>query len=319
MGRWLSPSPSSRTPTSTQSLRQASCHLLHHASGPCKLLPPFWRRMDTRSSPCLHILIFNLDTHLVWHSDPPSPLRGLQIGSQLMTNSCTTRVFPTHLPIIDQRKISLVVIGSSPIRWCESNDPGVTSGLFALRLPRFLTKLCAWFYRHIIRDEVYASLVEGWSVKNIQEIYDLVGQRDDYRAEWFEYWQKEKLDLVLTVPNAFPAIRHGDSRRTWTACGYTFLFNIVGVMFPCSQPSTLYAYISDFFFLWSYCSSTTPLALCPLRAWTTCSINSRVRSGHGTRSRRMLMLAITPTRCTVCLWACRSLEDVSRKRRFLRV
>jgi hypothetical protein len=131
---------------------------------------------------------------------------------------------PTNLP--------LVVVGSLPVRWCESNDPGVTGGLFALRLPRFLIKPCAWFYRHILRDEVYASLVEGWSAKNIQEVYALVGQRENHRAGWFEYWQKEKLDLVLTVPNALPAIRHGDSRRTWTACGYTFLFNIVRVMLP---------------------------------------------------------------------------------------
>jgi hypothetical protein len=135
--------------------------------------------------------------------------------------------FP-YLPI-DQRTFPSVVVVSSPISWCESNDPGVTSGLFALRLPRFLIKLYAWFYRHILRDEVYASLVEGWSVKTLQEFYALVGQRENYRAEWFEYWQKEKLDLVLTVPNALPAIRHGDSRRTWRACGYTFLFNIVGV------------------------------------------------------------------------------------------
>jgi len=119
------------------------------------------------------------------------------------------------------------VAGSLPVRWCESNDTGVASGLFALRLPRFLIKLCVWFYRYILRDEVYASLVEGWSVKNIQEYYALVGQRDNHRTEWFEYWQKEKLDLVLTVPNALPAIRHGDSRRMWTACGYTFLFNVL--------------------------------------------------------------------------------------------
>lgn len=126
----------------------------------------------------------------------------------------------------------LVVVGSSPLRWCESNDTGVRSGLSALRLPRFLVKLYVWFYRHILRDEVYASLIEGWCVKNIQELYALVGQRENYRAEWFEYWKKEKLDLLLTVPNALPAIRHGDSWRTWTTCGYTFLFNIVGVMLP---------------------------------------------------------------------------------------
>lgn len=117
----------------------------------------------------------------------------------------------------------------------------MTSGLFALRLPRFLIKLRAWFYRHILRDEVYASLVEGWSMKNIQEVYALVKQRENYREKWFEYWQKEKLDLMLTVPNATPAIKHGDSRRTWKACGYTFLFNIVGVTF-----STLQLYISAY-------------------------------------------------------------------------
>jgi hypothetical protein len=116
-----------------------------------------------------------------------------------------------------------------PIRWCESSDPGVANGLFALRLPRFLLTLYAWFHRHILRDEVYASLVEGWRVKDGQEFYALVAQREDYRAAWFEYWQREIFDFVLTVPNALPAMRHGESRRMWKACGYTFLFNIVGV------------------------------------------------------------------------------------------
>ena len=48
----------------------------------------------------------------------------------------------------------------------ESNDPGVETGLLALRLPRFLITLYAWFYRHVLRDEVYATaLVGGWRVK----------------------------------------------------------------------------------------------------------------------------------------------------------
>lgn len=138
--------------------------------------------------------------------------------------------------------LSPVIAGSLPLRWCESNDPGVATGLFALRLPRFLLTLYAWFHRHVLRDPVYASLVEGWRVKDGQELYALVAQREDYRAEWFEYWQREKLDLVLTVPNALPAIRHGDIRRTWKACGYTFLFNIV-----CANPtSSIRRILSDF-------------------------------------------------------------------------
>jgi hypothetical protein len=144
------------------------------------------------------------------------------------------RASVTHVPHRQPTTcfLSSVIAGSLPLRWCESNDPGVATGLFALRLPRFLLTLYAWFHRHVLRDPVYASLVEGWRVKDGQELYALVAQREDYRAEWFEYWQREKLDLVLTVPNALPAIRHGDIRRMWKACGYTFLFNIVCVNPP---------------------------------------------------------------------------------------
>ncbi|KAI9510201.1 amidase signature enzyme [Russula earlei] len=166
----------------------------------------------TPSPPCKRALqivtsLLEEDGHDIITIDPPSPLKALQIGSQLMANAFVT--------------------GSSPLRWCESNDPGVAAGLFALRLPRILMKLYAWFHRHVLRDAVYASLVEGWHVKNCQEFYALVGQREDYRAEWFDYWRLEGLDLVLTAPNALPAMRHGDGRRLWKACGYTFLFNIL--------------------------------------------------------------------------------------------
>ncbi|KAH9174785.1 amidase signature enzyme [Lactarius sanguifluus] len=133
--------------------------------------------------------------------DPPSPLRALQIGSQLMANALNTS--PQSLP------------HPPTSAGGKSNDPGVATGLFALRLPRILIKLCAWFYHH------------GWHAKDGQEFYALVGEREEYRSRWFEYWQREKFDFVLTVPNALPAIRHGDSRRQWKSCGYTFLFNVL--------------------------------------------------------------------------------------------
>jgi len=111
----------------------------------------------------------------------------------------------------------------------ESNDPGVAAGMLTLRLPCILIKLYAWFHCYILRDPVYASLVDGWHVKDRQEFYHLVGQRECYRTKWFEYWKEQNLDLVLTMPNVLPAMRHGDSGHLWKACGYTFLFNIVGV------------------------------------------------------------------------------------------
>ena len=143
-------------------------------------------------------------------------------------------LYDAHSSTNEYNTASAVITGSSHIRWCESNDPGVAAGLFGLRLPRVLMRLYAWFHRHVLRDAAYAALVEGWHAKDGQEFYALVGEREDYRMQWFEYWQREKLDFVLTVPNALPAMRNGDSGRQWKACGYTFLFNVVGIVPPAS-------------------------------------------------------------------------------------
>ena len=173
-------------------------------------------------------------------SDPPSPLRALQIGSQLMANACKLlSPFPASTPT--SNFVSPVIVASAPIRWCESNDPGVAAGMTALRLPRIFVRLYAWFYRYVLRDPVYATLVEGWHVQDGQAFYALVGQREEYRSQWFEYWQGAKLDFVLCVPNALPAMRHGDSARQWKSCGYTFLFNIVGI-----EPRPFFFFFSSY-------------------------------------------------------------------------
>ncbi|KAI0264592.1 amidase signature enzyme [Gloeopeniophorella convolvens] len=147
------------------------------------------------------------DGHDVIKINPPSPFEALKIGSQLMTNALLT--------------------ATSFIRWCESNDPGVAAGLLGLRLPRIITKLRAWFYRYVMRDALYADLVEGWHAQDGQQFYALIGQREAYRTRWFDFWQAHGLDFVLAVPSALPAMRHAGSARQWKACGYTFLFNVL--------------------------------------------------------------------------------------------
>ncbi|KAI0263142.1 amidase signature domain-containing protein [Gloeopeniophorella convolvens] len=120
-----------------------------------------------------------------------------------------------------------LLTATSFIRWCESNDPGVAAGLLGLRLPRIITKLRAWFYRYVMRDALYADLVEGWHAQDGQQFYALIGQREAYRTRWFDFWQAHGLDFVLAVPSALPAMRHAGSARQWKACGYTFLFNVL--------------------------------------------------------------------------------------------
>ncbi|KAI0076500.1 amidase signature enzyme [Panus rudis PR-1116 ss-1] len=146
--------------------------------------------------------------HRVVEIDPPSPYEALRFGSQLL--------------LADAGKIA-----TKPIRPGEFNEPGVETALRGLRYPKFLKKLYAWYLRYIRRDEVYAGLVEGWHEKSVEEYYGLVAQREAYRSKWFDMWNEEKLDFVLTVPNALPAVPHGGMNKGFKTCGYTFLFNVL--------------------------------------------------------------------------------------------
>lgn len=107
----------------------------------------------------------------------------------------------------------------------------------ALRLPRFVMKIYAWYLRYIRRDPIYAGLVDNFYEKSVSEYYALIAKREDYRARWFRVWRDtevegargdEGVDFILTVPNALPAVPHRGMRHGWKACGYTFLFNLVG-------------------------------------------------------------------------------------------
>ena len=109
----------------------------------------------------------------------------------------------------------------------ELNDSGMQQAMQMFALPNWIRRIYVWFVRYIKRDEVYAGLLDGWYEKRISEYWPLVVQREDYRRRWFEMWNEEGLDFVLTVPNALPAVPHGGMKEGFKACGYTFLFNLV--------------------------------------------------------------------------------------------
>ncbi|KAF9236038.1 amidase signature enzyme [Melanogaster broomeanus] len=147
--------------------------------------------------------------HEIVTLNPPSPYEGLQIASQLL--------------LADGGKTA-----SKPFRMIPA--------FRALRLPRFVMKVYAWYLRYIRRDPIYAGLVENFYEKDVAEYYALIARREDYRARWFKVWRdtdvegglgNKGVDFVLTVPNALPAVPHKGMRHGWKACGYTFIFNLL--------------------------------------------------------------------------------------------
>lgn len=64
----------------------------------------------------------------------------------------------------------------------------------------------------------------------------MVARREAYKAEWHAWWQQQQqqegeLDVILTVPNATPAVPHDGMKDAVSSCGYTFLFNLVRSFF----------------------------------------------------------------------------------------
>ncbi|KAG6899713.1 hypothetical protein C0993_007640 [Termitomyces sp. T159_Od127] len=140
--------------------------------------------------------------------EPPSPYEGCQIASQLL--------------IADGGRTAVKNIRSG-----ESNDIGVVQALRMASLPRWIKRLYIWYVRYIKRDEIYAGILDGFHERNVYDYWPLVARREDYRRRWFEMFQEEKLDYVLTVPHSLPAVPHNGMKDGVKSFGYTLLFNLL--------------------------------------------------------------------------------------------
>ncbi|TFK68528.1 amidase signature enzyme [Pluteus cervinus] len=158
------------------------------------------------------------DGHEVLPINPPSPYEALKIGSQLiLADGCQTV--------------------NGPIGLLESNDAGVHQLSVFFALPSFLRRIYVWYIKYIKRDALYADLLSSFNPSGstffgsgsigVSEFWPLVAKKEAYKNKWFEYWDEQDLDFILTVPNAFPACPHRGMRGGFTACGYTFLFNVL--------------------------------------------------------------------------------------------
>ncbi|KAK3726030.1 hypothetical protein LTR37_000178 [Vermiconidia calcicola] len=151
--------------------------------------------------------------HEVFNVSPPDPYEALVIASNLL-NADGTRMFRSFF------------------RTGESDDPGAKQFGRYMRLPRFVK----WFYwayvKYIKRDEKWAGLLEHWHEKSAFENWQWVYKREAYKVRWHDWWNSfgdkgDGMDIMLTPPNASPAVPHNGMADAAASCGYTFLFNLL--------------------------------------------------------------------------------------------
>ena len=124
-----------------------------------------------------------------------------------------------------------------------------------MKIPRPLKYLYYLWVKHVLRDKVWAGLLENWTEKSAYEQWKWVSKREAYKASWHEWWQGQELDFMLTPVNATPAVPHCGMKEAVSSCGYTFLFNLVSV-----PP---YRTIQTRSIIDTPDSSITPAASCP--------------------------------------------------------
>ncbi|OJD23829.1 hypothetical protein ACJ73_04813 [Blastomyces percursus] len=142
---------------------------------------------------------------------------------------------PTANPLIGLRLAALLLNSDGCVTFNshflagESTDPGAAQLSKYANLPSPLRYLYYLYVRYIKRDSTWAYLIKDFCHKSSAEQWKLVAQREAFRATWFNWWSspEQNYDFILCPVNATPALPHGAMKDAFSACGYTFLWNLL--------------------------------------------------------------------------------------------
>lgn len=135
----------------------------------------------------------------------------------------------------------------------ETNDPGAAQMVLYSSLWYPIRYVHYLWTRYIRRDPIWAGILLNFGPKTAYQNWKLVAKREAIKAVWFEWWnslngtanssgkanlgggvgsgeegaEEKEVDVILTVPNATPAVPHDAMADACSSCGYTFLFNLL--------------------------------------------------------------------------------------------
>jgi Asp-tRNA(Asn)/Glu-tRNA(Gln) amidotransferase A subunit family amidase len=155
------------------------------------------------------VQVLKKEGHEVVDVDPPSPYEALYIASQLL-NSDGCKTFKSFF------------------RTGEWEDPGAKQMSWLMALPSPFKYVYYLWVKYVRRDDIWAGLIKDWKPKSAYEQWKLVAKREAYKAKFHDWWEQEaKPDVMITPPNATPAVPHDGMKDAVSSCGYTFLFNLL--------------------------------------------------------------------------------------------
>ncbi|KAK4116185.1 amidase signature enzyme [Canariomyces notabilis] len=168
--------------------------------------------------------------------DPsPACTRALAMAEEALRKSGCTMVEVRDAPdMYEGLRLASLLLNADGCQMFESfrrfgewNDAGAAQMSRLARLWAPVRYLYYLWVKYVRQDHVWAGLIRNWRAQSAFEQWKLVSQREVYRARWFEWWNQQELDVIISPPNATPAVPHNGMADAVSSCGYTFLFNML--------------------------------------------------------------------------------------------
>ena len=117
------------------------------------------------------------------------------------------------------------------LRRVASSDPidRRVGGLFTLAgIPRALRPLVAGL-AGLAGQRRLATTIRSGGALSAAEYFDVLAQRNEFRARFFAAMDAGEVDVLVCPPHALPALTHGASEFLFEAASYSVLFNVLGM------------------------------------------------------------------------------------------
>ena len=108
----------------------------------------------------------------------------------------------------------------------ESPVPEYNQMLRIMKIPKFLRGIISSILK-LKNENRAAKVLPRTNEKSTWEFLKESENQQVIKKEFFDWWQNNKLDALISPGLASPAIKHGESEDAFLSCCYTFLFNLL--------------------------------------------------------------------------------------------
>jgi len=110
----------------------------------------------------------------------------------------------------------------------EVVDPIVNNTLLLTGIPNSIRNVIAFVLKNILNWKRLASAFIAGRKKTVNDEWELLKRRNEYRRKFHEYWSELQIDCIICPVTVLPALPHDTEQNTTSIIwSYTMLYNLL--------------------------------------------------------------------------------------------